>query len=285
MQIANTVAECRARRAELAGTVALVPTMGALHKAHLALVERARALADHVAVSIFVNPTQFGPHEDYDQYPRMLETDLQRCAQAGVDLAFTPDVSQMYPPQALDTQIEVPDLSSVLEGEARPGHFAGVCRVCMKLFQIVQPDVAVFGQKDYQQLKVIEAMVDDLLLPLRIEAAPTGRESDGLAISSRNAYLTDEQRRHAVGMYRALQQARALVEDEGETDPAAVEYAMRDVLAAHHLAVRYAVVRHPATLQPLDAIEPALTGGVVALIAAHLGGVRLIDNMVLGGAG
>ncbi|MFW6059687.1 MAG: pantoate--beta-alanine ligase [Phycisphaeraceae bacterium] len=282
MQTITTIDEFRAARGRLAGTVALVPTMGALHEAHLALVARGKAIADHVAVSIFVNPTQFGPREDFNHYPRMLEADLQRCEEAGVELVFAPSVNEMYPPSVVDVQVTVPELTKDLEGAARPGHFAGVCRVCAKLFNIVQPDVAVFGRKDYQQLKVIEALVADLAMPLRIEPVETRREPDGLAMSSRNQYLDKAARRHAVGLYKALQQARELVGDEGEADPEAVERAMREVIEAHHMTVDYAVVRHPETLRPVDAIEPALTGGVVALVAAHLGEVHLIDNMVVG---
>lgn len=282
MHVSRTVQELRQRRRDVAGPVAFVPTLGALHEGHLALVRRAGALAEHVVVSIFVNPTQFGPGEDFKQYPRMLESDMALCETAGVDEIFTPDVDQMYPPDVLGTTVDVPELSDDLEGAHRPEHFAGVCRVVAKLLNVVQPDVACFGQKDYQQLKVIEALTRDLLMPVRIEAVPTVREDDGLAMSSRNRYLDAEQRHHALGLYKALQQARLLVEDEGETDPAVVEQAMRQALEAHHLVVDYAVVRHPQTLKPVDCLEPSLTDGVVALIAARLGEVRLIDNMVLG---
>ncbi len=284
MQTVTTVQEMRTARSRLTGTVALVPTMGALHRAHMTLVECARELADHVVVSIFVNPTQFGPGEDYQKYPRMLNQDLAQCEDGKVEFVFAPSVAEMYPSGGIDAYLTVPGLTGDLEGAARPEHFAGVCRVCAKLFDIVQPNVAVFGQKDYQQLKVIEAMVSDLAMPLRIEPVATGREPDGLAISSRNQYLAKEQRRHAVGIYKALQQARMLVEETGETDPEVVEHAMREVLEAHHLQVDYAVLRHPHTLKPVDAVEPALTEGVIALIAARLGEVRLIDNLMLSGA-
>ena len=282
MQTVTTVEEMRRARKHLAGRTALVPTMGALHEAHMALVRRGRELAANTVVSLFVNPTQFGPNEDYDKYPRMLEQDLARCEAEGVDVVFAPSVDQMYPPDVIDAHVDVPMLTDDLDGAARPGHFAGVCRVVAKLFNIVQPEVAVFGRKDYQQLKVIEAMTRDLMLPIDIAPMDTAREPDGLAISSRNAYLTDDQRRHAVGLYMALRHAKTLIEDEGETDPEAVERAMREVLQAHHLDVEYAVVRHPETLKPMDAIEPALTHGIIALIAARLGSVRLIDNMLLG---
>jgi pantoate--beta-alanine ligase len=284
MQIHETVAALRQARGAAKGPVGFVPTMGALHQGHLALIEAARRQNETVIVSIFINPTQFGPGEDYQTYPRMLEADLAACREAGVDHAFTPSVDVMYPPEAADTTIDVPDLTADLEGAHRPGHFAGVCRVVAKLLNMAQPDVAYFGQKDYQQLKVIQAMVHDLAMPCTIEPVPTVRESDGLALSSRNQRLDPEQRRRAVALAKALQQARHLVEAEGETDPAAVEQAIHDTLLAHHLTVDYATLRTPHTLGRLDIIEPELTDGVVALIAAHLGPVRLIDNAILGRA-
>lgn len=256
--------------------------MGALHEGHLTLMREAAKHADHVWVSIFVNPTQFGPHEDFDRYPRMLKQDLASCEAAGVSTVFVPTVDEMYPPDAIDTQVSVPDLAAELEGKMRPGHFDGVCRVVAKFLNITQPTVACFGQKDYQQLKIIEAMVRDLMMPTRIISVPTVRESDGLAMSSRNRYLNDEQRKHAVGLSKALKHAKMLIEDTGETDPAVIEHAMQQVLEAHHLDVEYAVIRHPQTLAELDCVEPTLTGGVVALIAARSEAVRLIDNMVIG---
>ncbi len=282
MRVVETVDQIRAIRQTLGGTIALVPTMGAIHDGHRRLIEAARTDADRVWVSIFVNPTQFGAGEDYDSYPRPIDSDLDACRAAGADLAFCPTASQMYPPDATACQVTVPDLATVLEGEHRPGHFDGVCLVVAKLLNIIQPHVACFGQKDYQQLRVIEAMVDDLLMPVRISGIPTVREADGLAMSSRNAYLTEDQRRHATALYKALTEARRLVEDAGESDPTAVESAMRHVMEAHHFDVDYAALRHPRTLQPLDCIEPRLTHGVIALTAARLGDVRLIDNMLLG---
>jgi len=279
------------RRGALRGKVALVPTMGALHEGHATLIRTAGALADHVLVSIFVNPTQFAPGEDFERYPRPLERDLEVCAAAGAQGVFHPTGAQMYPGGAAhptagpECLITVPSLAGMLEGAARPTHFQGVCRVVAKLLHIVEPDVACFGRKDYQQLKIIEAMATDLDLPVRIVGLPTVREPDGLARSSRNAYLSVEQRARAVALHQALEAARELVERQGETDPAAVEAAMRTVLGTHHVdGIDYAVVRHPHTLAPLDCIDPALTGGVVALIACRLGPVRLIDNMGLGGS-
>ena len=272
----------RDRRGQLDGTVAVVPTMGALHEGHLSLIRRGLELADHVVATIFVNPTQFGPGEDFDRYPRQLERDLKVCADAGAAGVFCPVPQTMYPPNQLETSLTVPALENVLEGAFRPGHFAGVCRVVAKLLNITQPDVALFGHKDYQQLRVIETMVDDLNLPVRVEGCPTLREPDGLAMSSRNRYLTDAERHHALGLYKTLSEAKLLVESAGEADPGAVEAAMAQSLRAHQVEVDYAVIRHPQTLTELDCIEPALTGGVIALIAGRVGKTRLIDNMLLG---
>jgi pantoate--beta-alanine ligase len=280
--IAETVEEFRRYRAALTGRVALVPTMGALHDGHFSPIDRARELGDHVVVSIFVNPTQFNESEDYQRYPRPVEDDLRRCRERGVDAVFAPGVDQMYPPGEPDAAIDVPALTADLEGAHRPGHFQGVCRVVAKLLNIVQPDAAVFGFKDYQQLCVVHAMVRDLAMPVEIAAAPTAREPDGLARSSRNIFITPEQRPNAVGLYKALTQARMMIEQSGEMDPETVEQAMAATMKAHQLDVDYAAVRHPATLAPLDSIDPKLTGGVVALAAARLGGVRLIDNMIIG---
>ncbi len=283
MWIARTIDELRRDRAALTGRVALVPTMGALHEGHLEHITQCRHLADHVVVSIFVNPTQFGPHEDFEQYPRSLDRDVAMCAQRGATGVFSPTTAEMYPPDVPATAVDVPALAEGLEGRWRPGHFAGVCRVVLKLLHIVQPDYASFGRKDYQQLRVVEAMVRDLSMPIGIVEVPTIREADGLAMSSRNRYLSDEQRRRALGLVKALRQAETLVARDGESEPEAVEAAMRAVLEAHQLEVQYAVVRHPRSLVELDCLEPALTGGVIALVAAKLGEVRLIDNMLLGG--
>jgi pantoate--beta-alanine ligase len=259
---------------------ALVPTMGALHEGHLALMRRARELARPLVISIFVNPTQFGPGEDWQRYPRTLDADLEAASGVGVEMAFAPDVDTMYPP---DGQVTVPALPPVatspgLEDTHRPGHFAGVCQVVARLFDLVRPSVSVFGEKDYQQLLVITEMVRrerDRWNGLRVVGHPTVREADGLAMSSRNRYLDPRQRDQALGISRALQlacDARA----EGQS-PALATQAMQAVLAEHALDVDYAVVRDARTLEPIDAFDrPAR-----ALIAARLGDVRLIDNMAV----
>jgi pantoate--beta-alanine ligase len=258
---------------------AFVPTMGALHEGHLALMRRARPLARPLVISIFVNPTQFGPGEDWQRYPRTQETDLEAASQAGVEVVFAPDVDTMYPPAG---QVPVPALPRVattpgLEDAHRQGHFAGVCQVVARLFDLVRPSVAVFGEKDYQQLLVITEMVrqeGERWGDLSIVGHPTVREADDLAMSSRNRYLSADQRDRALGLSRALQVARDV-----RDSPASAEQAMATVLAAHELKVDYAVVRDARTLEPIDALDrPAR-----ALIAARLGDVRLIDNMGIEG--
>ena len=285
MFIAKTVEALRTFRKRLDGSTALVPTMGALHAGHLALVQQAHEVADHVIVSLFVNPTQFAPSEDLAQYPRPIADDLALCREAQVACVFAPEVSEMYPPDEVACVVDVPEITGPLEGDVRPGHFAGVGRVCLKLFHMAQPDVAVFGQKDYQQLMLIRALAADLALPMRIVACPTVREADGLALSSRNRYLDAAQRRHALGLFKALRQAQAMIE-QGECDPQIVEETMRTTMASHQIEVDYAAVRHPLTLSELDNLDPATCGGVVALVAGRLTGattVRLIDNFLIGG--
>lgn len=281
MWTVQSVNDLRVIRRSLKGTVALVPTMGALHPGHLSLIEAGKQLADHVIVTIYVNPTQFGPKEDFSKYPRPLADDLAMCEKAGAAGVFHPTNEEVYPPHALESSLMIPSLDGILEGAFRPAHFAGVCRVVAKLFNMAQPDVACFGRKDFQQLKVIEAMTEDLAMPIRIVGCPTLRDADGMAMSSRNRYLTPDMRKRGLGLFKALSEARAMVEERGELDPHAVEAAMQMVLQSHKVEVQYAVVRHPQTLGKIDVIEPLLTGGVVALIAAKVDDVRLIDNMVL----
>ena len=257
-------------------TIGLVPTMGALHDGHVRLIERCRDLADFVVVSIFVNPTQFGPAEDFGRYPRTPEADLERCARGGAALVFAPDVGVMYPNGPVSTSVEVPGLSGVLEGASRPGHFRGVATVVLKLFTMVGPDLAVFGEKDYQQLQVIRRMVADLAVPVAIHASPTVREPDGLALSSRNRYLGPDERRAAAVLSRALTRAVEVVE-AGERDADRVRQILRETIDSEPLARRdYAEVADAETLEPL-----ATLGGVrgaVALLAARVGPARLIDN-------
>ncbi len=282
LTLLTDVDQARAYRRSLTGKVALVPTMGALHEGHLQHIRACKQQADHVLVSIFVNPTQFNDPSDFKHYPRALEVDMQQCAESGADAVFAPEAEALYPPERLPVQLDVPALTHTLEGRDRPGHFQGVCRVVVKLLNILQPDIVSFGRKDYQQLCVVQAAIDDLMLPIKVLQVPTVREPDGLAMSSRNVRLDEQQRQRAVGLFKALSAAKQLVEQDGESDPQAVEQAMSAVLRSHQIEVDYTAVRHPQTLGELECIEPSLTGGVIALIAGRLGDVRLIDNMLLG---
>lgn len=255
--------------------IAFVPTMGNLHAGHLALVEHAARLADRVVVSIFVNPMQFGQGEDYESYPRTLSEDSTRLAEAGVSLLFAPAVEEMYPAgyQSV-TRVEVQGLSDILCGAARPGHFVGVATVVAKLFNLVQPDVAVFGEKDYQQLLVIRRMVADLCFPIDIVGVPTVREPDGLAMSSRNSYLTAEERERAPLLYRALCEAAERLQG-GEQDFRAIEAAGEVKLRAAGFGPDYFTIRRAHDLMPPGAEDKEL----VILAAARLGRARLIDNL------
>lgn len=280
MQVVQTVEQLRQARWAMTGRVGFVPTMGALHDGHLSLVELAKQQAEHVVVSIFVNPTQFGPGEDFQRYPRPIDDDLTRCASAGVDLVYNPGVDAMYPPDTPSVEINVPTLAKELEGALRPGHFAGVCRVCAKLFHMVEPDLAVFGQKDYQQLAVIRAMVADLAMPLAIVPGLTMREADGLAMSSRNRYLEGEDRQRALGLSEALHLARQHIAD-GESEVATIEQTMRGAMTRREVVVDYATLRHPQTLATVDRLGDGQQEEVVALVAGRVGSTRLIDNMVI----
>ncbi len=253
-------------------TVALVPTMGALHDGHLALVQLAHQHADRVAVSIFVNPLQFGPSEDFDAYPRQLEADVQLLEKAGVDWVFAPSVEQMYPNWPTTTMVTAGEAGRILEGEFRPTHFDGVLTVVAKLFSIVQPDIAVFGQKDAQQLALVRRMVADLNLPLQIVAAPIAREPDRLARSSRNAYLSGADRERAVVLSRAL---AAVAAAAGGGVAAALD-AGRAVFASEPtVTVDYLVAVDAATFAPAG---PDFRGDALVLTAARVGTTRLIDN-------
>ncbi|MFQ5879967.1 MAG: pantoate--beta-alanine ligase [Dehalococcoidia bacterium] len=278
MDIATTIEEMRRLRRGMAGSVGLVPTMGALHEGHLSLVRRARADDDHVVVSVFVNPTQFGPQEDLRRYPRSPKRDLTVLEAEGMDVVFMPSAEEVYR-QGFDTWVTVGGVTERLEGAARPGHFGGVATVVAKLFNIVQPQRAYFGRKDAQQLVVIQKMVADLDLEVEVVSMPTVREADGLALSSRNAYLSPQERRAATVLWRALCLAERLYQD-GQRDAAALRRAMEELIAHEPLAgVDYVSVADAETLAELDCIEagrPAL-----ASLAAYIGRTRLIDNMTL----
>jgi len=256
-----------------------IPTMGALHQGHVSLMQRARTECGYVTATIFVNPTQFGPQEDFSKYPRTLQADLQLCEQAGVDLVFTPQADQMYVADA-ETTVQVGRLTTVLEGAHRPGHFDGVTTVVAKLLMITQPHKAYFGQKDFQQQLVVRRMVRDLNIPVEIVTCPIIREPDGLAMSSRNRYLSVAERQTAVALSRALRLAADLCSQPAAV-PAEVERQMRQMLLqTPGLELQYAVLADPDTLQPLP--ERVLSGArAVGLIAARVGSTRLIDNLLL----
>lgn len=278
----STLAELRARIAgwRRAGQrIALVPTMGNLHAGHHSLVQLARRNADRVVVSVFVNPTQFGPDEDYDRYPRTVEADAAGLDDAGADVMWLPSVQTMYPHGAqAAVQVRVPGVTGVLEGAHRPGHFDGVSTVVSRLFNQVQPDVAVFGLKDYQQLAVIRYMVDDLAFPIELVAAPIAREADGLAMSSRNQYLTARERPVAAEIQRCLQAMRQASRSGQPRE--AVESAATERLAAAGFEVDYVAIRLPDLSEPdLPELDPEESGPRVALVAARLGTTRLIDNL------
>ena len=274
MKQIQTLELLRQQRAALSGSVALVPTMGNLHAGHMELVKVAGQLAEHVVVSIFVNPMQFGAGEDIDSYPRTLAEDKARLEQEGVTLLFAPPVEAVYPgDMASHTRVEVPGISDLHCGASRPGHFIGVATVVCKLFNMVQPDIAVFGQKDYQQLLVIKRMVDDLAIPVAIHAVPTVRESDGLAMSSRNGYLTPGQRATAPVLYAVLQDA-ALRLHNGETRFQQLEQLARDRIEQAGLKVDYFRIVDAGNLG-----APSAGKDLVILLAAYLGKARLIDNL------
>ena len=275
IQTARTVSDLRARLAKWrkAGeSVALVPTMGALHEGHLSLVELAKSKADHVVVSIFVNPIQFGPREDFKLYPRDEAGDLVKLAKAGASLVFAPEVTEMYP-QGFSTQVRVGDLTEDLCGAARPNHFDGVATVVAKLLLQCAPDLAVFGEKDYQQLLVIRRLVRDLNVPVEIVPGPIVREKDGLALSSRNAYLSPSERKTAPLLYQTISAVAADLAQGRGCDDAVV--AARFKLDAAGFRVDYVAVRDPDTLNPLSG--PVKRARVLA--AAYLGKTRLIDNV------
>jgi len=275
MQVVETIAAMRGARHGFEG-LGFVPTMGFLHQGHLSLVARAKAECGAAAVSIFVNPTQFGPNEDLARYPRDLPRDLALLREAGADVVFTPQPAEIYPP-GFATAIDVGPVADPLEGASRPGHFSGVATVVAKLFNIVQPTRAYFGQKDAQQTVVIRRMARDLDMPLEVVVAPTVREADGLAMSSRNTYLSPEQRGTATVLFRALSEAERRFA-AGERDGEALRRAMLAVLAQEPAAqVDYVSVADPDTLKELQRIER----GALASMAVRIGATRLIDNLLL----
>jgi len=276
MRVVETIGQMRRVRDKLAEPVGLVPTMGYLHQGHLSLVRRARAENPSLVVSIFVNPTQFGPQEDFDHYPRDTERDLAVLEEEGTDIVFVPSVAEMYPPH-FGAWVEVDRVTERLEGACRPGHFKGVATVVTKLFNIVQPTQAYFGQKDAQQVLVITKMVADLNMDLEIVTVPTVREPDGLAMSSRNAYLGTKERKAATVLYRALGLARQLW-SQGERDARRLRREMTALIQKEPLAtIDYVSVADAQTLEELDEVNPP----ALVSLAVRIGPVRLIDNVVL----
>jgi pantoate--beta-alanine ligase len=274
MNILTTIAALRAARPE--GRMGFVPTMGALHEGHLALVRAAKAQSDTVAASIFVNPLQFGPKEDLGKYPRTFERDCEMLEKEGVDLLFAPAVEEMYPEKAI-TYVNVEGLSDKLDGKSRPGHFRGVSTVVSKLFHIVQPDLAFFGQKDAAQVAIIRRMVRDLNIPVEIVVCPTTREPDGLAMSSRNAYLDAIQRKSALVLYRSVLYVQNLFQ-QGERNAATLINAGMKIFSEEpSVRLDYFEIVNPETLEPVEEIAR----GTLVAVAAYVGTTRLIDNILL----
>ncbi len=283
MRLVTSLVEMRHLARELrgsSGAVALVPTMGALHAGHLSLIEKARAGGRALVVSIFVNPTQFGAGEDFNRYPRDLDRDLEKLQHSKPEVTFAPSAAEMYAP-GFSTYVDPGPLAAQWEGASRPDHFRGVATVVLKLFNVINPEVAYFGQKDFQQTVVIRRMAADLDVGTRIAVCPTVREPDGLAVSSRNAYLNPEERKTAPILYRSLRRARELFQ-AGETQSAELLGALRRVVAEEpRMTLDYAAVAHPGSMEPVD----EASAGMVVPVAARLGSVRLIDNVILGPAG
>ncbi len=273
-QVAAYVEQLRDGRKRLA----LVPTMGFLHEGHLSLIREGRKRADEVAVSIFVNPTQFGPKEDLSRYPRDFDGDVAKCGAAGAAVVFAPAPEEIYPP-GFQTHVEVEQVSQGLCGERRPGHFRGVATVVTKLLAMFRPQVALFGEKDYQQLQVIHALNRDLNLGVQILGMPTVREPDGLAMSSRNAYLSAEERERALALSRGLSAARSLAAQQAEVEAAALKEAVRRELQRANVREDYVEVVDAVTLRPVDRVKRGER--VRILVAGFLGATRLIDNAPL----
>ena len=277
MQVVHTIAGMKKLRRECADSVGLAPTMGFLHEGHLALARQAKSENVVAVATIFVNPTQFGPGEDFKSYPRDLDRDLALLKQAGTDIVFVPSDKEMYP-GGYDTWVEVRGITAKLEGKSRPTHFQGVTTVCNKLFNIIEPDRAYFGQKDAQQAIVIQRMVADLNMNLDIVVCPTVRESDGLAMSSRNTYLTMDERTSAVVLYKSLCLAKDMY-DRGERDAAVIKQAMNSLISGVAAAkIDYISIADTDTLDEVDMIG----GKALVSLAVRLGKPRLIDNIILG---
>ncbi len=275
-EVRRAVAEARGRGSR----IGCVPTMGALHAGHISLVEECRRRTDFVVATIFVNPSQFAPQEDLSKYPRPLERDLHMCREAGVNLVFVPEIPSLYPP-GYQSWVTVEEVTQPLEGAFRATHFRGVATIVLKLFHIVQPDVSCFGAKDYQQQSMIRRMVQDLDLPVEIVVCPTIREPDGLAMSSRNVYLSPRERTSALSLSRSLALAQLRL-DSGETDLTKIVSEMQSTLAAHpEITIDYVTIADPDSLAELRVAQPEM----VALIAARVGKTRLIDNRRLTGFG
>ena len=279
MEITKTIEEIRGmvKAARSKGKkIGLVPTMGALHVGHISLFEAAAKNCDFVVVSIFVNPIQFGPGEDFEKYPRPMEADLKICREAGVDVVFAPEPEQMYPAENI-TWVNVEKLTEPLCGRSRPGHFRGVTTVCAKLFNIIAPDAAYFGQKDAQQAIVIKRMAADLNMPLEIVICPTVREPNGLAVSSRNQYLTEQQKKDAAHIYKSLQTCRRLI-DAGTTETRQIIAEMQKILQQIPSGqIEYVSIVDAETLDSIEKIE----GKILAAVAVKLGPARLIDNIIV----
>ena len=280
MEIITTVAEMKARVAAWKAeglTIGLTPTMGALHEGHISLMEAARSACDRVVTSVFVNPLQFGPDEDYDNYPRDLERDAGIAESKGVDVIFHPSVEEMYP-ENYNTYVVMETLTDTLCGASRPGHFRGVCTVVNKLFNIVQPDKAFFGQKDAQQLAIIMRMVSDLNMNLEVVGCPIVREADGLAKSSRNTYLSEEERKAAVILHKGLVKGEEMV-SAGEKDVKKVLDAITEIIESEPLArIDYVEAVYFDNIETIDTIE----GSVLVAVAVYIGKTRLIDNFIVG---
>jgi pantoate--beta-alanine ligase len=257
-------------------SIGLVLTMGALHEGHASLIRRARTRCQFVVVTIFVNPTQFGPKEDFGRYPRTLEQDLDLCRREGVDLVFVPEQAAVYPP-GFQTSVRVQEIEQGMEGKSRPGHFQGVATVVLKLFNMAQADVSFFGQKDAQQVRVLQQMVGDLNVPIEIEVVPTAREPDGLALSSRNRYLTPEQRKHAVVLFQALEQAHMDIL-AGETNPETLEREIATrIQKTPGAELDYVAIVDWKDLRPVQ----TLRGRLLLALAVRFGSTRLIDNVLV----